>query len=370
MTTPSRSIPLVLLVLLASIVPARAEPAKCQKTISKQMQKLGKKHIQQLAKCLDKENVGKIPGPCPDAQTDLKISQAVAATAAKIAADCTLSDLGDLGFSGTCELEPASGGVEAGCFALPVTNMGEFATCLQCWQAAEISELVATLYASHAEEVCGGDLGETSPVCSALDFTTPLPDQRNLTDGGEADCQKAIGKGGFKYLVLREKSLANCALGATQAECLADPSVQVKVEKASLKLETLVGKKCGNRIPDASPPFCCRTGQANMCTAGVTREDCENVLLGQVQEGKICDVDDTCANPPGNVKSITWWENCPEGGAALEDLDDLESCVETVADTIIDELLCMTFPRNSGVDWPCPPEGSPSGAFVDGAVLF
>lgn len=348
---------LVLPLALVLAGSAQAEPEKCQRTVTKQMQKLAKKQLQQLSKCLDKENVEKIPGPCPDATTNLKIAKAVDAATAKIVKDCTMGDLATLGFPGDCEFEAAAGGVEAGCFALPVTTTSEFAACLQCWQGAEISELVATLYASHANEICGDDLTDTSPVCSALEHTTPLPDQGNVAPGGEADCQKAIGKGGFKYLLLREKHLANCGLkGETQANCLADPVVQLKLDKASLKLDAIISKKCGNRAPVASPPFCCRSGGGNSCVAAATRDDCENNLGGTVQEGKVCGGGGTCENPPGNQKGITWWESCPEGGAALADLDDLKVCIETASDTIVDELLCWTLPANAGADWPCPAE--------------
>ncbi len=361
----------LVLVSMMAAPAAHADPAKCQKIITKQMQKQAKKHVQLLNKCLDKENVWKIPGPCPDASTAFKLSKTATAVGAKIAASCSMSDLTTLGFAGDCELEPAAGGVEAGCFALPVTTPGEFASCLQCWQDAEVSEMVATLYASHANEVCAGDLTDTSTICSSLDVTSPLPDQRSLGPGGESDCQQAIGKGGFKYFVLREKTLASCATkGGTKDDCLLDPVVQLKLAKAALKMDTIIDKKCGNRVPQANPPFCCKAGGGNMCVGATTRDECENVHFGQVQEGKFCDVDDTCSNPPGNVKGITWWENCPEDGAALTDLDDLKGCVETASGTIIDELLCWTFPGGGGTDWPCPPEGSPGGAFVDGWRFF
>src|SRR6185369_4908836 len=111
----------------------------------------------------------------------------------KIAASCSMADLSALGFGSDCQLESGVSGVEAGCAALPVGNPTQFAECLECWKLAELKEFVAIMYASHANEVCGGDLGETSPKCSDLDFTTPLPDQRNVT-GGEYDCQVGIGK--------------------------------------------------------------------------------------------------------------------------------------------------------------------------------
>jgi len=35
-------------------------------------------------------------------------------------------------------------------------------------------------------------------------------------------------------------------------------------------------------------------------------------------------------------------------------IDDLISCVDTSADTIVNELICFQFPRNNHADWPCP----------------
>ena len=55
-------------------------------------------------------------------------------------------------------------GKEGACAALPVTTPAEFAECLVCWKGAESAEYIAILYASHALEVCGRDLAETSPA--------------------------------------------------------------------------------------------------------------------------------------------------------------------------------------------------------------
>jgi hypothetical protein len=148
--------------------------------------------------------------------------------------------------------------------------------------------------------------------------------------------------------------------------------VQEKLQIAADKRDTLIQNKCGNRGPAASVPFCCRT-MGNMCMAAATREDCETGG-GTVQENKFCDVDNTCSNPPGGQK-LTWWEFCPESpscpGMPLSTNDDIKTCVGTAAEAIVDELLCWQFPGNGGADWPCPPpDGSASGAFVDGLQLF
>ena len=44
---------------------------------------------------------------------------------------------------------------------------------------------------------------------------------------------------------------------------------------------------------------------------------------------------------------------------APETIGDVIACVDTSADAIVDELLCLQFPANGGSDWPCPPEAGP-----------
>ena len=355
-------------VLLVLSGPAHADPAKCQKTVIPSLLKFKKAYLKAHLKCLDAENVGKIPGPCPDARAQLKVQTVNQKVVAKIAGACTMPDLATLGYPANCAFETVSTGIESQCAALPVTTPSEFAECLKCWKGAELAEYLAILYASHAVELCGGSLDETSPACSDLDCTTPLPDQRNLGSTGQSDCQRSIGKAGVKYLVAREKVLEKCGLaGGTQASCLADPAVQLALQKAEAKKTGGIHKKCGNRDPNPSPPFCCRTGTGNSCTAAATRDDCINVIGGNVMEDKTCNAGN-CDPTPGN-QQITWWGNCPESntcpGTSLATLDDLIACVDSTADTIIDELLCIQF--TSG--WPCPPgDGSASGAFVDPAL--
>src|SRR5262249_46591162 len=298
----------------------------------------------------DKENQGKLPGPCPDAATQLKIQKKSTAATAKISTSCTLGDLSALGFPGNCQFEAATQGKEAQCAALPVTTPAESSAWLQCWQAAEVDEFLAVLYASHALEVCGGSLGESAPNCSDLDFASPLPDQRNLGDTGENDCQVGIGKSGVKYLLTREKTLEKCALaGGTQATCLADLTLQVKLQKAEMKKQVLIQNKCGNRAPVPSPPFCCRTAMPQVCMAAASRDDCTMNLGGQVMENKTC-VAGMCQSQMGN-QDITWWGVCPETGSALASRNDLIACVDATADLIVDELLCLQFRGNGGADW-------------------
>ncbi len=352
----------VLTGVLALAQVAHADPVHCQAQIVKKLATYVKVLLKGEEKCLDKENVGKLPGPCPDPTTALKIQTKAADAVSKIAAKCTMADLTALGYRTDCQYEPATQGAEGACAAMPVSSPTDVASCLLCWKAAEAAEFAAILYASHAEEVCGGGLGEDSPQCSDLDFATPLPDQRNLGDTAEEDCQAGIAKAGINYFVARDGLLAKCALaGGTQASCLADLTVQAKLVKAETKKQVLIQKKCGNRAPVPSPPFCCRTGTANQCTLATSRDDCTMNLGGQVQEGKTC-AGGTCM--PAGVQTVTWWSTCPETGAVLATRDDLTACVDASADQIAAELLCLQLRGNGGADWPCPAaDGSPSGAF-------
>jgi hypothetical protein len=353
-------------VALAAIAAvAHADPGTCQKQVIKTLASFKKISLTAPEKCLDKENEGKLPGPCPDTATQLKIQKKSTSATDKISTSCTMSDLSALGFAGNCQFEAATQGKEGACAALPVTTPAEFSACLQCWKAAEVNEFLAVLYASHALEVCGGSLGESSPNCSDLDFSTPLPDQRNLGDTGENDCQVGIGKAGVKYLLTREKTLEKCALtGGTQVTCLGDQTIKDKLTKAEMKKQVLVQKKCGNRSPVPSPPFCCRTAMPQVCMAAASRDDCTMNLGGQVMENKTC-VAGSCQSQMGN-QDITWWGVCPETGTALSSRTDLVKCVDDTADAIVNELLCLQFRGNGGADWPCPPpDGSPSGAFVE-----
>jgi len=354
--------------ILSGASVAQADPALCQKQIIKQLIKFEKVYLKANAKCLDVKNKLGVPSSCPDATASTKIANVVAAVDGKIATSCSLADPTVLGFPSNCAFEAATQGIEGDCAALPVNTVGELTTCLRCWKGAELSEYLAVLYASQALEVCDGDLGESSPTCSDLDCTFPLPDQRDLGDTAEGTCQKGIGKAGVKYLVKRAKTLGTCALlGMTSAQCLADAEVQAKLVAAQTKRDAVIQNKCGNRDPVLSPPFCCKT-TGNDCVAATDRTDCTANLSGQVQEGKECGVGGTCEVVPGN--QFTWWGTCPESascpGTPLVTLDDAVGCIDTTATAIVDELLCLQLRGNGGADWPCPPpDGSPAAAFVD-----
>jgi hypothetical protein len=355
-------------VLLGAVVglclvagPVQADPAKCEKTLLKLLLKYKKTHLKAHVSCLDADNAGKITGPCPDLKAQLRIQLINQKIVDKVNVVCTPADIAALGYDTSCDFNGATQGIEGDCAALPASSPQELAECFKCWKGAELSRYIAILYASHASEVCGGAFDQTSPACSPVTCTTPLPDQRDLGATGENDCQRSIGKAGIKYLVSREKILEKCGLaGGTKAGCLADLKIQLSLQKAEDKKSAGIHKKCGNRSPVANPAFCCRVGQGNSCVAATSRQDCIDNQGGDVQEGKECIAGD-CDPTPGQ-QEVTWWENCPNdtcGSQPLATLDDLIDCVDSVADETVDDLLCQQFPPGTG--W-C----SPSGAFLDG----
>jgi hypothetical protein len=357
---------LLLLSLPALVGTASADPVLCQKTIAKQYTVLKKKTLKGVGKCLDKQNKGDLPGPCPDPVTAGKLDIARQKVEGKVAATCSMADAAALGFAfcsyGIAQEDSA---VEASCRSLPLTTPAELAACLTCWKTADFYEFLALLYASHAVELCGGALGMSSAVCSqggCASFLGTTPDQRDLGDTAENDCQKAIGKAGIKYLLSREKLLEKCLLeGGNQSSCLNDPVIQLKLGSAEAKKEAVIEDKCGPRDPLPNLPFCCRT-TGNNCVAAADRDTCVSGG-GEVQEGKTCGVSNTCDPIPGSQQKITWWDTCPRrycGNSSVTTLAELIDCVDDKADEIVDSMLCYQFP---GSGWLCP--SSPSAAFLD-----
>src|SRR5688572_29085288 len=217
----------------------------CQKTIIKQLEKFKKTHLKVYRNCLDKENRNLVAS-CLDLKSDLKLDATALKVQEAIAKKCTIAIItGPLGYRSDCQYGAATPGVGGTCAALPVTTPNEFAACMECWKGAEFSRFVATLYASHSQEVCGAALDNTSPTCSAVGCTSPVPEQRNLGDSAENDCQRMLSKATINYLLKREKALDRCLLtGASYDTCLNDDKVELLIQKAEIQKETLILKKC------------------------------------------------------------------------------------------------------------------------------
>jgi hypothetical protein len=328
----------------------------CHKTVVKQLEKYKKDYIKNHIKCLDKENTGDIAGPCPDALASANIGLTNIKVKANIAKKCTLPLLATIGYRSDCAYAPVTPGIGGTCAAKSVASVDDFTDCMQCWKAAEFARFAATLYASHAQEICTG-LDDTSPVCASLGCASPVPDQRDLGSGGEYDCQRFVAKAGFNYLRKREQTLEKCLLaGGTLESCLDDPRIQLKLATAETQKETLISKKCSNYDPTAAAPFCCRTS-GNDCVVVADRAAC-GPAGGTVQEGKTCDPGTLkCTNPAGG-KSLTWWDSCPTNdpcpGPTLNDDSDLSNCVDSVADGVVGNLLCLQFPNKGACPTPVP----------------
>jgi hypothetical protein len=348
----------VAVTLVSTSAFAAADPNLiCHKTVVKQLEKYKKAHLKSYQKCLDKQNKGDIAS-CLDTLSAAKLGVTAGKVGAAIAKKCTPTILTALGYRSDCQYGAATPGVGGTCAALPVTTATEFATCMECWKGAEFSRFIATIYASHAVEVCTA-LDDTSPACSALGCTSPTPEQRDLGDNAMNDCQRAIAKAGLNYLLKREKTLDKCMLaGGSYGSCLTDDKVEVTLGKLELQKETLIKKFCNNYEPVANAPFCCRTGMGQVCMAAVDRTDCTTNLMGTVQEGKTCDMG-SCANIPGPGKALTWWEHCPTNspcpGPTLGDIEGVIHCVDDVADGLVGNVLCLQFPNGGACPTPVVP---------------
>jgi hypothetical protein len=341
--------------------PAGAEPARCQKMLLKSGTVLAQKASTRLARCLDKDNAGKVPGPCPDPITAAKLAIVRQKVERKIATACEIADATALGFSSSCSFVPLDGAAESACGALPLNTPAELATCITCRQRADLFELVALLYASHAVDVCGGTVGTGSSVCSqggCASMLDPVPDQRDLGRTAEGDCQQGIAKAAIKYLLKRSKLLGTCALVGTRESCLANPSMQLKLARADAKRAATIARACDNRHPVSNRPFCCRT-TGNSCMASGDPAACVS-SGGQVQEDKVCAANNRCDPVPGG-QIITWWSRCPRRDCndfGVATVADLGACVRDKADETVDGILCSRFPTR----WPCP--SSPMAAFL------
>jgi hypothetical protein len=356
----------------------------CQKTIVKQLEKFKKAHLKAYQKCLDKENKGDIAS-CLDAVSDAKLDATALKVQLAIAKKCTVAMItGPLGFRGDCQYGPSTPGIGGTCAGMTVSSPETFAACMECWKGAEFSRFVGTIYASHAQEVCGTALDDTSATCSAIGCTAPTPNQRDLGDNAQNDCQRALAKASLNYLLKREKIIDRCLLkGLSFGACLADPKLQLQLIRAEAQKETLILNFCNNYEPVAAPPFCCRTGMGQTCTVAVDRDDCLNNLSGTVQEGKVCSTTTcvgggnngaacttasecpggacggSCDNIPGPNKSLTWWEHCPNNepcpGPTLGDIDGVIQCVDDLADELVGNVLCLQFPNGSTCPTPVVP---------------
>ena len=261
------------------------DPVNCQKQVNKNPLKFNEDVLEEGREVRrHPEHRKDLRGPCPDPATQLKIQTVAGDDPDQDRASCVRSPISRrLGFPTSCDVrDDGATGIEGTCAgAAGHDAAAELAACLMRWKGAELAEFLAVLYAVTREPSCAAACS-TRPrrVCSDLDCTTPLPNQLDLGDTGENDCQKAIGKAGIKHLVSIEKVLEKCGLlGNDRATCLADLVVQTGI--------TEVADQARHRHPqqvrqqsrsDPDPPFCCQHRPAATRACG---RDLANGLRGQ-----------------------------------------------------------------------------------------
>ena len=205
---------------------------------------------------------------------------------------------------------------------MTVSGPETFAACMECWKGAEFSRFVGTIYASHAQEVCGTALDDTSATCSAIGCTAPTPNQRDLGDNAQNDCQRALAKASLNYLLKREKIIDRCLLkGLSFGACLADPKLQLPAHKG------------GGSEGDADPELLQQL-RARRCAAVLLPNRHGPDLHGRRrsrrlsqqperygQEGKVCSTT-TCVGGGNNGAACTTASECP-GGACGGSCDNI-----------------------------------------------
>jgi hypothetical protein len=321
--------------------------------VASELRKYMKVYFLTQVECIYEVNDLHIPGPCPDAHARAIIGKSAARVHAALAATCSAEDLAALGYGSDCRRgADVPTGVQAACAALPLADGADLARCLLCWQDAWLGQYMAFTYASHAVDLCGGVLDDTSPTCMPLPCPAPLPDQRNLSDPPEDDCQRGIGRATTKFIMKRQQVLDACALsGRTRSDCLADPRVRLVLDTKLAQFRRVFARECEEQRPVLSSPFCCRCAVGGMCIDAADRPACEAAGC-DVLEDFSCEAG-ACARLPQPV--LTWWTHCPEGrvwecpGVPLASLDDMMNCIGSGTVHLVEELLCLRFPGAG--DW-------------------
>ena len=97
--------------------------------------------------------------------------------------------------------------------------------------------------------------------------------------------------------------------------------------------------------------------------AAASRGDCLAISGAAVKEGKVCTAG-TCDPGTGPNKPLTWWEQCPSNepcpGPTLGNMDGVIGCVDSIADDLVGDLLCLQFPNASACPTATPTPGVPT----------
>ena len=246
MTTSSRLASMAAALFLASLAlcaPAQADPDKCKQEIAKAAPKCAQKKLKIMQKCRDKVVKGDPIGPCPDAESALKIADAESKMRTAIAKKCGGSDQlcgggGDdwltwIGWDiGSCP------NIEGGSCTNAIADCGDIGDCLACVIDAVVDQLIALSY----DALQSGEFGTGSDVNK---------------------CQREIGKNVTKFFISKSKALAKCEKdvlkGNILGPCPDAVKAQPEINEAESKKITNICNKCGggdklcNGVGDFSP---------------------------------------------------------------------------------------------------------------------
>lgn len=245
--------------ILLSAATARAQdPVKCRDAISNAARKYTNKAMKALQKCEESILKGKTMGPCPDAPTTAKISDAATKMTDKINSSCNGVSLADMGFAGKvtrctgglgagnrcvankdCEFPPVgpdpndgtcdpvdecpaflNGRLFDGC-GLPLTTSQTVADCIECASLAKVESVIGALY------------GTLDPPSDVKD---------------DFKCQSEIGKRSAKYFDAVEKALTKCERSVIKGKIpgpCPDAKATDKINKKLAVLDDKITSACG-----------------------------------------------------------------------------------------------------------------------------
>lgn len=350
----SRALGTIVAVSLLAGAAAAQNAVKCKRTIARETAKYEATRSKQLQKCEDGVLQGKITGPCPDAETAGKITQAMAKMDDKISAACTGLTMAAIDFDGLvkrcvsgtsgprCDgganaLDPCTGDIDCpgGTCTIPGNECTSDAQCPgstcgavdEC-PAIENRNLPAgecTLALTGATDIvdclqCIGD-GVTTQL-NTISFAHLAP------NGGEKavlKCQRTIGKAASKFFQKKIKILQKCEDAVLQGKITGpcpDTAAATAIADAEAKLLDKIARACGG-------------DDKTLGTA-------DDLSLGEVGGPVFCPAYDIPGAGPGCA-------------ATIADMQDLAECVRCLTEFKVDCAHRAANPGGGAVPAECNP---------------
>lgn len=186
----------------ADAAPLSTASSQCQAAVGRAARSLRDAELKAWQRCLD----GTLSGRgCDSVARDARIAKARAKSAAYLDARCTADLLfsgepNGLGFARNCSLKTGSlSPAESACKAIAVSSTASLASCLTCWEEAEVGALLKTLYPCLADQL------PDSGVLACGTAPTACP-----TGPGDVECSRVIGKAGNKLFRTRANATRTC----------------------------------------------------------------------------------------------------------------------------------------------------------------